>query len=218
MRPSLSPPSRLAASALALSTVLLAAIAMAVGPGPSALDRLDPNAAALAASAALPLIELTNLAGSLPIWAVALAIVWAIGTARSWPFAVQGVAVSLLAEVSSVVLKLVVGRERPAGADASEFLVAAGFPSGHVTRTAVLVGVLLTVVPVAARHRRLAVVSGLMAAAFMGVARVASGEHYASDVLGGVLLASVVCASWAVVIGRQRSAGTTATPAELQRS
>ena len=90
-------PSRSAATALALSAVVLAAVAIAVGPGSSALDLLDADVAAAAASGAGPIVDLTNLAGSLPVWAASLAILWAVGTARSWPLVMQGVAVGVLA-------------------------------------------------------------------------------------------------------------------------
>ena len=51
------------------------------------------------------------------------------------------------AELSSALIKIVVGRPRPAGANLDELLITASFPSGHVTRAAVLTAAVLLPAP-----------------------------------------------------------------------
>lgn len=66
-----------------------------------------------------------------------------------------------------------------------------------------------------ARERRPALVTvlafGLRAAFLMGIARVSSGAHYTTDVIGGWLLAAAILATWTLwpgsVLGRWAGAG-----------
>lgn len=191
---------------LLLSGSVLAVLSAAVPVGPAGLDALDATARLLARPTLEPVIDLVNAAGSLPVWLLALAVLAVLGATNRWPHRV-GLVVAVMAEIDVVAMKVAVGRPRPPEANTSEFLVAAGFPSGHVTRTAVLIGVALVVVPFTARHPRATITLGVAAAVLMSLARVASGEHYASDVIGGLLLAAALLAAWAIALSRRNQSG-----------
>ena len=179
-----------------LALPVLIGLAAAVRAGPVVLDAIDPAAAAARSGLLDVALDAVDFAGSLPVWGV-IVLSLSLAAARTSPGrAAEVVTVSVAAEAAATAIKALVGRARPAGADVADLLVAAGFPSGHVTRTAVLVGVLLVAVPWARRRRRLVLVGGLVAVAVMGAARVSSSSHYTSDVIGGALLAALVLAAW----------------------
>lgn len=98
------------------------------------------------------------------------------------------------AGAAATVLKTVVGRARPnEGLGVNHFAPfsrlgsKASFPSGH---TAVLFAC-ATAVSLHSRHKAVRV-AAYGAAGLVGVARVAAGSHWASDVVAGALLGSVV--------------------------
>ena len=194
---------RPAALALGVSAPALIILALAVGGGPLPLDSADEALARLRdMGAGASIFNAADLAGSLPVWASLISIL-GLAIARYQPrAAVEFVAVALLAELAATALKIVVARPRPAAGPSLDLLVAAGYPSGHVTRTAVLVGAVLVLVPWCATRPRLTIVAGLAAVAVMGAARVSARAHYSSDVLGACLLAAALLAAWALVRGR----------------
>jgi len=84
------------------------------------------------------------------------------------------------------------------------------FPAGHVLNFAPFAGFLayLALVRLAPSWRRTALITMLaVAIALMGVARIDSGEHWTSDVLGGYLLGSLWLAAtiWFYRWGERRS-------------
>lgn len=188
--------------ALAISAFVLTVLSVVVGPGPLPIDAAD---AALAAvrdrGAGAAILTAADIAGSSPVWGIA-AVLSALVVARSSRRrATELVLVLLLAEAVTTVLKVVVARPRPAGGPTLDLLVAAGFPSGHVTRAAVMVGAVLVLVPWCARHPRLTIAFGVASVAVMGVARVSARAHHTTDVLGACLLAAALLAAWALVRG-----------------
>ena len=127
-----------------------------------------------------------NRVGELPIWdsgVVAAAVVlWLCGRRRAGLLLVSGLGVELLT-VSS---KWLVDRPRPA---ADGFLDTASFPSGHLARVTVTLGLLVALFvwrQPAWRWPALLVAGGVLV--LWSAARVASGAHWPSDVLGGTLL------------------------------
>lgn len=196
---------------------VLLALAVAVGGGPVVLDAIDPAAAAARSGLLDVALDAVDVAGSLPVWGV-IVLSLSLAAARTSPGrAAEVVIVSVAAEAAATAIKALVGRARPAGADVADLLVVAGFPSGHVTRTAVLVGVLLVFMPWARRRPRLVLVGGLVAVAVMGVARVSSSSHYTSDVIGGALLAALVLAAWQLFRVQLARRPTQAAPAQDPR-
>ena len=184
---------------LVAAAAALLAMGLTVRGGPSVIDALDAGLAGLAGvEPTSTLFDVANVAGSLPIWfALIAAVVTALARA-SLRRAAEFALLAVLAEGCSTALKVLIGRPRPAGADVTDLLVTSGFPSGHVTRTAVFVGAVLVLVPWAARHPRVVIAAGLVAVAVMAVARVSGQAHHTSDVLGAVLLAAALLAIWEI--------------------
>ena len=185
---------------LAISAIALTALSLAVGLGPLSIDAADGALANLRdGGGGAPLLAAADIAGSLPVWAIAM-VLFALVVARSrlGPAIEFGV-VTLLAEAATTLLKVVVARPRPAGGPPVDLLVASGFPSGHVTRTAVLVGAMLVLVPWCAQHPRPTIAAGVAGVAVMGLARVSGRAHHTTDVLGACLLAAAVLAGWQLV-------------------
>jgi membrane-associated phospholipid phosphatase len=144
---------------------------------------------------------MANAGSSRSILLITAAALVALAATRSWrPLCALALAVGAEQLVVDV-LKGLLERPRPAGADA--FSHAAGFslPSGHSAASAVLFGMLAWAV---ARHVRPALGVAVLASAFtfialMGASRVALGVHYPSDVLAGWLTgAAIAAAAWAV--------------------
>ena len=188
-----------AVSALAIGAAGLIGLAVLVRGAPLAVDALGLRLAGdLATGPATLVLEAANVLGSLPVWIVIVAAI-ALVLARTSPRAAATlVLVNVAAEAASTAIKLIVDRARPSTADVTDLFVTSGFPSGHVTRTALMVGALLVLVPWCRRHPRPTLVAGAAAVVVMGIARVWAQAHYATDVLGAVFLAAALVAAWAL--------------------
>ena len=103
-------------------------------------------------------------------------------------------AIVLGANITTEVLKPLLAAPRPASlvAGGASYLPTASWPSGH--STAVMSLVLATVLAVPARLRPVVAAFGASLAIAVGYSVLANGSHYASDVLGGFLMA----ATWAL--------------------
>jgi len=186
---------RLAALLLGLGASL-ACLVLGVLVASGELRALDENAAqvaiALAGTPIGPAAETWQLLGELRI-----SIVLTVGLAGWLLVAGAGkaaalVAASILAGGAGSLLKLVFLLPRPPGADAADLFgeLTYGYPSGHVIRAVVLTGV-VAVALAGQRGRRwwlaasavVIVVGGLV-----GAGRMIAGQHYLSDVAGGLLL------------------------------
>ena len=199
--------------ALAISAFALSVLSLAVGLGPLPIDEADVALAGLRdRGAGEPILAAADIAGSLPIWAVAIFLIALLLARSSQRRAMELVFVSLLAEAAATILKVVVARPRPGGGPTLDLLIAAGFPSGHVTRAAVLVGAVLVLVPWCARRPRLTIVFGVACVAIMGVARVSGRAHHTTDVIGACLLAAALLAAWQLVRGRRSHDPAPITP------
>jgi membrane-associated phospholipid phosphatase len=201
-----SRPSALLALAVGvLGVVVLALTLPHIGPSPA--DLLDPNFRSLVAGLG-PLWDALNTAGQLPIWGalvvIAAAIVFFVQRRRE--LAVELLIASAASEGISSLVRLVVDRPRPQLAQATDLLIAAGFPSGHVARAVVFGAALLFVLPWLQRHRAVWVVLAVVLVALMAVARVFASAHYSTDVTGGALLGAAVVAAWSLLTRLRRSA------------
>ena len=177
--------------------------------GPLAFDVPLRNAI-LAPSAAVVLA--VDLLVGLPLWSAIIvliaALLWRARHGGSALLLASGLSVELLTALA----KFVVDRPRPLTTSAGDLLTTASFPSGHVARAVVALGLFALVL---GRHRPslqapfLALASAFLVA--LAIARIASGEHWPSDVLGGLLLGAiwlrVIVFAHAVVEGRG-AAGT----------
>lgn len=124
-------------------------------------------------------------------WLVGLALfVSGRRLAAVWFFA------AITADVVAALIKIAFALPRPPGGDLLDLFggPSYAYPSGHVARTVVLLGLLAWVGlqevprlrrPFVAPSFALLVVVGV---ALMGIARIGAGQHWPSDVLGGALL------------------------------
>ena len=193
--------------ALGIGLIALVALTVAVGARPTALEIAAANAAPTNGIVAAGSWLVSGVGDVAVWWAIVLLVATSLAWTRPWA-AVELLAVAGVAELASLALKGAVSRSRPAAASATDLIVGAGFPSGHVVRVAVVLGASLVLLPLARRHPRSSILCAVIAVAAMSVARVAAGDHYIADVLGGILLATVILAGWALlrigVLSRQK--------------
>jgi membrane-associated phospholipid phosphatase len=191
---SISPPQRsLVRPAIALVVILLVGVALLgliVRGGVPSIDlSLPPAIMAWYPPAATTLFDTL---GALPVFAAVMIGGAIAGFLVHRPGLVAGFALGLCGEIPSTVVKLLVDRPRPpGGSEVEAFVTAASYPSGHTVRAVLMAG--LIVAAVGWRHRSTAVrvaaiVAGIAFAALVGLARIASGEHWPTDVLGGLML------------------------------
>jgi membrane-associated phospholipid phosphatase len=170
--------------------------AAALGEGPGA--RVDRDA--LEAQAAWQLGvpgPLNDLLDTISIGSLGLAALAAVAIAlwrRRPDVAVAVVVVLAGANVTTQVLKEVLATADPLALN-SDRAFAEAFPSGHSTAAA-SVG-LVAVMAVAPEIRRVTATLAVIYAVGVGIATVALGWHYPSDVLGGYLVAG----AWAAAVG-----------------
>jgi undecaprenyl-diphosphatase len=179
-----------------LLLALFAALAYLVHAGPLPVDSLLLD---LLPDGPTPLgLRIVNGLASAPVWtavtiAIAILLAWS-GSARS---AVWLAVTYITAEAASVIAKLLVARRIPDLDLGDEALTwwdtltgAYLFPSGHVVRTTVVLGVALVLIgqhlPVGART--LLVIGVTAVLLVVGYARMAAHAHLATDALGGYLL------------------------------
>jgi membrane-associated phospholipid phosphatase len=204
--------SRALAFQLAACIALAAAIRwLAFTPGP--LARADAGVLALGPleGSTVPFLiakALTTPFDPLPYALLLVAVVTAAvlhGRARA---GVLAAAVMLGAAATTQVLKHLLAQWRPA--DGS--LPPDAWPSGHTTAAAAFAIALVLVTP--PRHRRAVVPAAVLLAVAEGVALVARGDHFPSDVLGGLCVA----AAWgALAHALERTGPAVRPPARFRR-
>ena len=194
---------------LLLALVLLVAIAGLAALVPQATAPVDvpllAEAGRLRDTLLWPLLDATNLVGHPLPWDAAVAtvaVILAVQLRRAMPLLLP--AWLLVGESAAVLVKLFENRLRPPGVTIEDLVTVASFPSGHVTRVAVTVGVALLLAWPALQRRRLAAAAGLAAVTLMGTARIASGQHWPSDVVGAVLLGGAIVAVLGAVLAAAR--------------
>jgi membrane-associated phospholipid phosphatase len=203
------------AIASALSAVLLL-VTVAVGLAWPPLARLDAAAAQAAFDATSGhehRVEMWSLVstwgGPDPMRAALLVTACIVALRRRVDLAVWLVALVALEAVVAPASKLVLARARPSWAHPITVLGSTSFPSGHATAAA------MTAVALSILTRRpvVACCAGAIAVT-VAASRVFLGVHYVSDVVGGVLLGSVLAFStfaatvWARERWRARGTGS----------
>jgi membrane-associated phospholipid phosphatase len=189
------------AALVAMAVFAIAAMALAylLSRGTDLGGRLDQQGLLRSDTSALPTARAASERfvqtvdrGALAVASLLIAaIAFARGRVRLGAAALVAIAG---ANVSTQILKPLLGDADPLATDAARALPAA-FPSGHAT---VAMSVALGLVLVApAAYRPLAALAGAGYAAGMGVALLALGWHYASDVAGGYLMAT----AWTAAAG-----------------
>jgi undecaprenyl-diphosphatase len=198
----------LVAVALMLGAAL-AALALAVGSGPTDFDLqaarlLQPLNAGVTGA----IVAAVTVIGTPLVWDSAIALAGVVLWVRGHRFAaVVLVAGVLAADAGATAVKLVVDRSRPPGVVVVDLITQASFPSGHMTRAVVTGGLAVYLLPPDRRGlNRLVAAVAAAGAVLMGVARVAVGEHWFTDVLGATLFGvlAVVLIALAVRVYRRR--------------
>lgn len=103
--------------------------------------------------------------------------------------------VMIVTSLSTTLLKLLVGRDRPSWQHPEALLHNGAFPSGHASAITALGGIVVVLVSMLVRKRsmrRLAYAGVVLVIALVWADRVLLGRHYPSDVLGGGLLGAGV--------------------------
>jgi undecaprenyl-diphosphatase len=148
-------------------------------------------------------------------WRVAALIlaIWLIRR-RAWPLAIWVVVTMAAGGVLGVLLKLLVGRNRPDLLDPVARASGYSFPSGHALNNALAAGVFLLVLLPLTRHRRWAralLWTGAVTIPLVtGLTRIGLGVHWTSDVVAGWLLGTAITAStaWAYLTWEGRRGRT----------
>jgi membrane-associated phospholipid phosphatase len=117
-----------------------------------------------------------------------------------------------IVELGTLLIKLVVGGDPPSFWSIRRVLVLDGFPSGHVARVVVTLGILGLSVP---GKQRVAFAIGLalLGGLVMGWARIETRSHAPSDVLGAILLGSITLAM--LLPGRAEKRGSDVGKADV---
>jgi undecaprenyl-diphosphatase len=168
-------------------------------------------------------LAFANLLGLAPVAMVVTAFLAICLIARGWFSDAALVASAGLAWAGNATLKILVESPRPTAdlVRISEHADGFGFPSGHVMGLTVLLGALLVVVSrrVMSRPARLlAQLALLTTIALTGLARVAVGAHWPSDILGGYLWGSAFLLVVLLLMNTIRMVGRRSMPTVTSRT
>jgi membrane-associated phospholipid phosphatase len=179
------------APAPVLGLVLVAfvfALGLVVRGGPLPIDTAVADF--LATSFPRAATDLFNALGELPVFGAVGLLGAAVCVLQRRPSMAAAFSLGLFAEAATTVVKVAIDRPRPpGGTDVEAFITAATYPSGHVVRVVVAAGLL--VAAFAAQRgmaRRLPIAAAVAVAVLVGCARIASHEHWPTDVVAGWLL------------------------------
>jgi undecaprenyl-diphosphatase len=201
-----------------VSGLAFLALALVVAGGPlpidlAAADALRPLQAGLAGQ----IIDSVNVLGQPATWDSLVVLtgiaLWLSGRRLEAVVLVGGV---IAADLGATAVKLVVGRHRPPGIVVADVITQASYPSGHMTR-AVVTGGLLAATVRSPGWRATAAIAAVAFATLMGIARVAVGEHWLTDVVGAALYGLAAVAAIVLVggliAGRSRARAHGSSPA-----
>ncbi|MFI6048611.1 phosphatase PAP2 family protein [Streptomyces violascens] len=193
----MSPARRTGAAAcvlLLLFALLTALVAVRHGaplPGDEALHRWPLDHRPPVAVATARAVTATGT-GALPYALAVVAGLIAGRDNRQRLYAAAGaLAVLLLGQAVRYGLMSAVARPRPAALDWATTATGHSFPSGHATTSALTAGLLVWALATRSSATRPAAALLLLWAAAVGLSRIYLRVHWASDVLGGWLLASL---------------------------
>jgi undecaprenyl-diphosphatase len=148
---------------------------------------------------------------NLPLIAIGAAIVLWLLYKRQWREAILVIVVLALVTAGSEAVKVLVARPRPPGYNSSVLGVVYSFPSGHVLEAITIYGIIAVLVwrSSLAKAVRVSVpIIFTIIIVLVAIARVATGDHYPSDVLAGALagVGFVALFSWLTDLLARRSA------------
>jgi membrane-associated phospholipid phosphatase len=136
--------------------------------------------------------DLFDTLGTLPVFGAVMVAGGVISFRLHRPAMSAAFAVGLCAEIPAALVKLIVDRPRPpASTEIEAFITAASYPSGHTVRAVLMAGLIVAAVAWTRRPgpvRFVATIVGVAFVALVGLARIASGQHWPTDILGGLML------------------------------
>jgi undecaprenyl-diphosphatase len=203
---------RLLALVAAVCAFGLVVLAVAVGHGPLPIDVTIRDALNVGAPVP-PVLSVLNIVGAALVWDAGLAVVVAAMFFAGRRIEAAWLAGGVLAgETLATIIKLIVDRPRPPGIAVIDLVTQASFPSGHVTRTAVTLAIAVLLMPDVRPGRMLVTAAAVVVMFLMGLARIVSGEHWPTDVVGGYLVSGVVVACAAAGRARFRASAQVRPP------
>jgi len=173
-------------------------------PGPVDSGLRDSLMTGLGTGPLGSLLDGLNTLGSLEAGAILTIAVGGLLLGLRRPDAALAIASTWIAEGVSSIAKELFQRPRPSGALVPSALSETwSYPSGHVVRATAVVAVLVWLALGSRgrdwlRRTLIALAVGLVAGLVMGVARVATGAHWPTDVVGGLLLGAVYVLAFGV--------------------
>ena len=148
----------------------------------------------------------TNVFAPMPLRAAMLGLALWLAYRRAPRLAAWVVVTMITGGLVGVVLKLLVGRHRPALLDPVSRAAGYSFPSGHALNATLAAGILLLVfLPYVKRMRWLLWAGALALPLLTGLSRAALGVHWISDVIGGWVLGTAIVAATAAAFATWRS-------------
>ena len=155
-----------------------------------------------------------SASANLPLIAIGIAIVVWLLLARRWREAILVTGVLAAVTAGSEAVKQVVARPRPPGYDESTIGVVFSYPSGHVLEAVTIYGIIAVLLWRSSAPKLVRVAVPLIFTTviiLVGVARMAVGAHYPSDILAGLLggIGFVALFAWLTEILARRRASST---------
>ncbi len=147
---------------------------------------------------------LTSLGDAAPLTAAAVTLVGLLLFQRAWKLALAAGGTISAAVIAVPLIKFLLHKPRPVelftGANAY------GFPSGHVTLSAVIFGILSVLVArgLGARGKTAVFSAAVLWVGLIGVSRIYLGAHWLSDVLGGMLFGVALTAIFELLLAHAR--------------
>jgi undecaprenyl-diphosphatase len=136
--------------------------------------------------------DLFDTLGALPVFGPVMVLGAIAGFVLRRPGPGVAFLVGLCGEIPTALVKLVVDRPRPpASTEIEAFVTAASYPSGHTVRAVLMAGLIVAALGWRGRSTVVRIAAGIAGVAFaslVGLARIASGQHWPTDVLGGLML------------------------------
>ncbi|WP_084417983.1 phosphatase PAP2 family protein [Henriciella litoralis] len=161
----------------------------------SAVDlALSDGVQALRSPASDWIVVLVTLFGdATALTLIAITIVFTLLLRRAWWAAGMSALAFVTTPLIVKAIKVFVGRERPM-ADLYSGVESFSFPSGHMTNSTVIYGALaiLAAHALTGAWKRLVIGGLILLIVLIGISRVYLGAHWPTDVIGAVLLASVM--------------------------
>lgn len=136
--------------------------------------------------------DLFDTLGTLPVFGAVMVLGAISFVATGRRDMAMAFVLGLCGEIPSTLVKLVIDRPRPpASTEIEAFVTAASYPSGHTVRAVLMAGLIVAALARTGHSGAVRVMAALVGTTFValvGLARIASGEHWPTDVLGGLLL------------------------------